>query len=522
MPRVSLTTNFAHKGAHVREDTAVFQVPLLMSNKQSRFSTLETSSSVYDAFHELESSCIKRLNPSRSGASRRSLAVVATRLVKRTPQLLALIVAACAPAGDGDPGQVLQSGPMLGYATAEEALLWVQTTRPADVHFVYYDTARPDRRYRTAPVRTHRERAFTAKILADSLSPGRAYVYELYIDDRRVERHYPLLFQTPTPEDSAADPEAFRVAVGSCNYVVDPDVDASDKSYGGYQIFGHIFDLRPELMIWLGDNVYLRRGEWNSREGILRRHGHTRALPELQPLLATTHHYAIWDDHDFGPGDSDGSWRNKDLSLEAFQLFWGNPCTDETGQPGIACTFTWADVAFFLLDNRYYRTPADSAKDASILGAQQLSWLLDTLERSNATFKVVVSGGQVLNPYAAPENYSNYPEERAALLDAISARGISGVLFLSGDRHRSELSRLDRERDYPLYDATISPLTAELYDLGDEPNPLRVDGTCLVDHNFGLLEFDGPREDRRLTITAIDGRGERRWTHTIRAADLRR
>ncbi len=67
MPRVSLTTNFADKGTHVKDDSTVFQVPLLLSSKRFRFSTLETSNSVYDSFHELESSCMKTLNPSLVG-----------------------------------------------------------------------------------------------------------------------------------------------------------------------------------------------------------------------------------------------------------------------------------------------------------------------------------------------------------------------------------------------------------------------------------------------------------------------
>lgn len=67
IPRVSLTTNFAEKGTHVREDTTQLQVPLLLSSKRFRFSSLETSNSVYDAFHELHSSCLKRLNRSLAG-----------------------------------------------------------------------------------------------------------------------------------------------------------------------------------------------------------------------------------------------------------------------------------------------------------------------------------------------------------------------------------------------------------------------------------------------------------------------
>ncbi|MEZ4948708.1 MAG: hypothetical protein R2784_04870 [Saprospiraceae bacterium] len=41
------------------------------------------------------------------------------------------------------------------------------------------------------------------------------------------------------------------------------------------------------------------------------------------------------------------------------------------------------------------------------------------MSSSEATFKFIVSGGQMINPVPVFENYSNYPEERAHLLNLI-------------------------------------------------------------------------------------------------------
>jgi len=434
--------------------------------------------------------------------------------------LLLSLAHGCRPPSDTAPAEYLRSGPMVGYASTREALLWVQTNAPADVRFVYYDTAAPDHRYSTASVRTSKDRAYAAKIIADSVLPAHRYAYELYINGRQAERPYPLRFQIPSLHGSVTP--SFSVAIGSCNYVNDPEFDGKSPPPGDYGIFQQILSLRPDLMIWLGDNLYFREGDWDSRERTLHRYTHTRSLPQLQPLLGSVHHYAIWDDRDFGPSDSDGSWWNKETSLEAFRLFWGNPCFGLDGRPGTTCSFTWADVEFFMLDNRYYRTPSDSEPgQRTIQGLDQLEWLIESLARSDATFKIVVSGGQVLNPFRGHETYATYPEEQAALLEAIEREHITGVLFLSGDRHRSELSKLDRPSAYPLYDVTSSPLTAKLYDLDFEPNALRVEGTWLVDHNFAILSFEGLPDDRRLTVTAIDKEGDVRWTHTIRSSELR-
>jgi alkaline phosphatase D len=276
-------------------------------------------------------------------------------------------------------------------------------------------------------------------------------------------------------------------------------------------------------MLWLGDNVYLREVDWWSRTGIMYRYTHTRSLPELQPLLGSTHHYAIWDDHDYGPNDSDRTFREKDTTLEAFTTFWGNPSAGIAGVGGITTTFEWADVQFFLMDDRWSRTPNDLlGGERRMLGKQQLDWLIEALASSRAPFKLVAIGSQVLNPVARFEHYATYPDEREELLTRIRQQNISGVIFVSGDVHHTSLSKLERRGTYPLYDITISPLTAGVATgAADEANYLRVPNTLVIDRNFATLDFSGPRTDRQLVITVYDTQGRQRWQHTIKASELR-
>ncbi|HMK24619.1 MAG TPA: glycosyltransferase family 2 protein [Chitinophagaceae bacterium] len=53
-PAIGLTTNFGDAGKHLTESLSVFQAPLLIGKKQFRFSSLQDSYSIYDAFFELE------------------------------------------------------------------------------------------------------------------------------------------------------------------------------------------------------------------------------------------------------------------------------------------------------------------------------------------------------------------------------------------------------------------------------------------------------------------------------------
>lgn len=418
----------------------------------------------------------------------------------------------------------LQAGPMAGYSEMREVLLWAQTTAAANVHFVYWDTAAPAVRHRTTGGTTRAEDGFTTRQTADLLEPGRGYAYELWMDGAPVRVTYPLRFQTQALWQWRTDPPAFRIALGSCFYVNEPEYDRPGAPYGGdYHILASLARTQPDAMLWLGDNTYYREVDWFTRSGMIHRYTHTRSLPELQPLLGSTHHYAIWDDHDFGPNDSDRSWSRKETALDVFRLFWGNPTYGVGGPPGVTTMFQWGDVEFFLLDNRYHRAPNfRRGPDHTVLGEEQFQWLIDALTSSRAPFKFVAIGGQVLNPRAEHETYANVsPAERQRLMDAVSAQNIPGVIFLTGDRHLTELTRIDRSGDYPLYDLTVSPLTAGAFTTGTA-NPASVPGTLVTQRNFALLDFSGPRQDRVVKISVYDAAGTELWSRSIRATELRR
>jgi len=418
----------------------------------------------------------------------------------------------------------LQSGPMLGYVEMREVALWVQTTEAATVEIRYHDKNDAKQLFKTAEITTTKENAFVAKPIADQVQPGVAYHYDVFINGKKLTFEYPTSFTARPLWQWRQDPPAFTFALGSCMYVSEELYDRPGKPYGsGYGIFGKIHQKQPDFMLWLGDNAYLREADWNTRTGIMYRHTHSRSLPELQPLLASTAHYAIWDDHDFGPNNANRSFPYKHITEEAFNLFWANPLTNATGEGGITGSFQWADCDFFLLDNRYHRSPnEENSADKVMWGKAQLTWLLDNLQSSNAPFKFVATGNQVLHAaHDQDENAAAFPEEKAFLLREIERRGISGVIFLTGDRHHTELTKLERRGNYPLYDLTVSPLTAGTHSARDEGNYLLVDGTLVNDKNYALINVTGERRNRVLTISVFNNLNELQWEQKIAASDLR-
>ncbi len=414
----------------------------------------------------------------------------------------------------------LRSGPMLGYNTMREVAVWVQTDSEAEVALRYWPLSDVrDIRF-SASAKTSVKEAFTATLLADSLQEGTAYEYQVIVNGQAIRTRDPLRFTTQELWVFRKDPPEFTFALGSCVYINEPAYDRPGKGYGGdYSIFNRIDSMRPSFMLWLGDNNYLRPGDFQSRSGIYHRYSHSRQVREMQPMLRNMHHYAIWDDHDYGPNDSDRSYVHKNWTREAFGHFWANPPAHHPNlEPGIGTGFRYNDAEFFMLDNRTFRAPANckTCNPKPLLGDGQIEWLIDALSSSKATYKFILIGGQVLSSAPVWENYvHHHAAERKVLLDRIVAEGIENVIFLSGDRHHTELSKMDRE-GVTMYDFTVSPLTSGAAKGGaTEGNRHRVEGTYVAERNFGTITLSGPLKERAATLRIYNESGKMLWERTL-------
>lgn len=95
-----------------------------------------------------------------------------------------------------------------------------------------------------------------------------------------------------------------------------------------------------------------------------------------------------------------------------------------------------------------------------------MEWLKNSLLYSSATFKIITVGSQVLNPVSPYDKWRDFPAEYQELMDFLKEYKVNGVLFLTGDRHHSEIIKVDRPGTYPLYDITVSPLTSGTHSFG--------------------------------------------------------
>ena len=423
--------------------------------------------------------------------------------------------------------EVLHAGPMHAWTELRSTAIWVQTSRPADVQLRYFPAAIPAAARLTPVIATVAAQEYIATFLLAGLEPATTYRYELYIDGTMVERPYPLELTTQPLWRWRQPAPDFEAMFGSCLYVNESPYDRPGKPYGSeFEILAAMAARRPDLMLWLGDNLYTREVDFFSPARASRRAtattAHSPSCSRCSPRPVTTRPGTTTTTAPTTPTPPTRSRRPRSSCSDATgrRRSYGTPET-----PGVFQKVSWGDADFFLLDDRWHRKPNDwpAGPDKSMMGRAQMEWLKASLIASEAVFKVVVNGNQVLNANSRHETMTKFADTEE-LIAWIARNRIEGVLFLSGDRHHGELVRIQRPGVYPLYDFTSSSITAGVHVMKpDDPeyvNPLRVDGTLAMEHNFGVVRFSGAPKQRRATLQLYGVDGALRWERTITRDEL--
>ena len=240
--------------------------------------------------------------------------------------------------------------------------------------------------------------------------------------------------------------------------------------------------------IWLGDNIYLKNGQWNSYDSTMARYNAVFGQPEFQALLGKSKHLAIWDDHDAGPNDCDlSTFTGFSTTMRAFKDFW-KPDYPQPNKHSYYGRKLLADgkVEIYLLDNRSFRTNKDTT-NPTVFGVEQLNWFQNTLKKSTAQVHIICMGGQLLNTAQVFENMSNYPEERALLLQWLSESPGKSIV-LTGDRHSGEINEIVINGK-SIIEVCASPLTANAHPHDNEKNDTRIHEKTTDTQHFGVLQL---------------------------------
>lgn len=426
----------------------------------------------------------------------------------------------------------LVSGPMLGPVELRTAKIWVEVKPGSSVVLQYWKQGEM-KSFKSIEKKTNMNDWFCPLVFdVVGLEMNTTYEYKLSFNQKQIAPAVKAdgRFTTKDLWQWRKPAPDFSFLTGSCAYFNQPVYDRPGKPYGGdSSIFESMAKEKAAFMLWLGDSWYTREADYYDTWGLWYRASHDRAIPILQNFLKSTSHIAIWDDHDYGPNDIGSNYILKDESRKVFMNYFPNPSFGMNGK-GIYSLMSYSDVDIFMLDDRWWRS-ADAMYDTvsgkpnvekTMLGREQMQWLKNSLLFSRATFKIIAFGSQVLNPVSPSDKFLNFPAEYYELMDFLKQYKINGVVFLSGDKHHSEIIKVNREGTYSLYDVTASPLTSGTHKFGgpEKDNPYRVLG---IDEkqNYTKFSFSGERNKRTMVVEFFGIKGEKLGEWIISENDLK-
>ncbi len=313
----------------------------------------------------------------------------------------------------------------------------------------------------------------------------------------------------------------FVIAFGSCSH--------QNKAQ---PILKKIVAENPNLFIYLGDNIY---GDTRNMDSLQMKYDLLENKPEFKELRKNIPLLATWDDHDYGENDAGKYYPFKEKSKELFLNFWNEPkSSDRYDHKGIYHSlmyqFSDKNIQVILLDTRTFRSNLTlndkksgykndymptNAPDSTILGEEQWKWLEETFS-VKADLRILASSTQFSHEYNGWESWTNVPHERNRMLELIKKTHANGVVFISGDVHWGEISKLVTDDLYPIYDITSSGLTQTWPNT--EPNKNRI-GKVERKNNFGMVIFE-LKDSPSLTFILKNKNGKTKVKHRLPLTEL--
>ncbi|WP_084653139.1 alkaline phosphatase D family protein [Nocardioides insulae] len=452
-------------------------------------------------------------------------------------------------------------GARTGDVTAESAVIWA---RAADDGRMVVQLSSNGRQVRTvtgpvADPRTDR----TARIVLRGLEPGREYAARVWFagEDGTAGRLETVRFRTaprhPTPVSFAWSGDTCGQGWGI-------------ETTLGLPGYGLLASLRPDFFLHVGDTIYadepmVERDRddfghpWTNEltESVSRvaqtledfrgRHRYVLSDPTVQELYRQVPTVAMWDDHEtlnnWYPGEivDDARYdleRSCDVLAARGRRAWAEyqpVAIEQLSRPGrIHRALGYGPhLEVFCLDMRSYRDPnganldgsaasrrsgpaADPAADPAavpavdhgILGAAQAAWLLESVSRSRATWKVIAADMplSVATRYADDRDsvaqfHDGGPrgreQEIARLLSGLQQRGVRNVIWVTADVHYTAAHEYHPDRaayqDFdPFWEFVSGPVASGTFPV-KQP-----------DRTFGprIVFAEGNPDDRRMSPAA--------------------
>jgi alkaline phosphatase/alkaline phosphatase D len=214
----------------------------------------------------------------------------------------------------------------------------------------------------------------------------------------------------------------------------------------GYPAMDAILEKKVQFLIATGDTVYYDSRGNDERipatsVAQMRTSWHKQfAVASVRDALSSHGTFWMKDDHDFRFDDADNTTTRLPGPIEGRAVFLEQV---PAPQPTYRTYRLNRHAQIWLLEGRDYRSPnaVPDNPQKTLWGAEQRRWLEQSLLRSGADFKIIISPGSLVGPDDAnkKDNHTNrdgFRKEGEAFLRFLRDNGlISSTVLITGDRH---------------------------------------------------------------------------------------
>ena len=227
--------------------------------------------------------------------------------------------------------------------------------------------------------------------------------------------------------------------------------ETRDAGELGHHLYDSILKMKPDFFVHAGDILYydsmpayashidMARFKWNRMF----------SLPNLRALLREVPSYWMKDDHDSWDNDS---WPTMPPEMGLFTYEEGKKVFDEQvpmSDKRHYRTFRWGkDLQIWMVEVRDHRSPNfyPDGPEKTMWGNEQIDWFKQTVEASDATFKILISPTPMVGPdhLWKGEMHDNHADkgwshEGDMLREYIASQ--KNMYYVCGDRHWQYISQ---------------------------------------------------------------------------------
>ncbi|MEJ2701782.1 MAG: alkaline phosphatase D family protein, partial [Sedimentisphaerales bacterium] len=205
------------------------------------------------------------------------------------------------------------------------------------------------------------------------------------------------------------------------------------------KIYDVMRKLKPDFFVHTGDIEYYDRPRPYAKNKELARFKWNRiyAMPFQRAFHEGTTSYFIKDDHDTLKNDCWPGQKYGQLTWEQGLAIFREqvPMGEKTYR-----TIRWGrDLQIWIVEGRDFRSPnkMPDGPGKTIWGKEQKQWFFDTVKKSDATFRILISPTPIVGPDRANKNdsYANkgFTYEGSQIREFIASQ--KNMCVINGDRH---------------------------------------------------------------------------------------